>query len=207
MRVILKKLEGEKLLPVAASQVFESGDRIKIDFESNFDGYVYIVNVAPSGKTCVLFPFADEHNNQVRAGQRYTLPFSETSWFKFNDEKGDEVLQVYMSRQPIRDFDDTLKDAASRGQKAGCLSESVMSAARELAAGTRKPLDTLPAAGINTNARAVIGRQGGVRSRGVELYIGGNEEKGSVIAVAPEKTASQLKSEDMAFYEIRLRHQ
>src|SRR5262249_20918412 len=45
MRVVVLKGEGGKFTPVDPSRQFKKDDQIKIAFEGNFDGYVYIVNV------------------------------------------------------------------------------------------------------------------------------------------------------------------
>jgi hypothetical protein len=203
MLVLIKKYEGEQLTPVLASQVFRAGDRIKVEFESNFDGYVYVLNVAPSGKTCILFPNVRESNNLVHARQRYTVP-TLTS-LRFDEEKGDEVLQVYMSRQPIKLFDDARKSALEQELKKACLSESVTSAASELSnSSTKKSREP----GIDTDVISPLLQQKGSRSRGIELIDGSKQEKGSVVAVNPNKEGQkQLRDKDFAVYEIRLRHQ
>ena len=121
MRVIIKKDEDGQLVSVPADNVFKTGDQIKVEFESNFDGYVYILNVSPGGKTCILFPHAKETNNAIRARQRYVLPTS--ALLRFDEEKGIEVMQVYMSRQPITQFDESLKAAMEQGARP-CLGQS-----------------------------------------------------------------------------------
>ena len=83
--------------------------------ESNFDGYVYFVNVAPSGRSAVIYPDARgaETNNRIRQRQRYVLPRA-TAFEFVNDEKGIEVIQVVMSRQTVSLFEDAIKN--SRGE-------------------------------------------------------------------------------------------
>src|SRR5713226_8876685 len=67
MSIIVYKSDGGSLVPVDPSSQFKAHDLIKLQFQSNFDGYVYVVNIAPSGKRCVLFPYPDAADNAVRS--------------------------------------------------------------------------------------------------------------------------------------------
>src|ERR1051326_3113062 len=40
MRVAVKKMKEGEFIPVLATEEFKAGDRIKVEFESNFDGFV-----------------------------------------------------------------------------------------------------------------------------------------------------------------------
>ncbi|HEX8089424.1 MAG TPA: DUF4384 domain-containing protein [Blastocatellia bacterium] len=207
MRVAIHKEVENRLVPVLATEAFKSGDRIRLEFESNFSGFVYIINVAPNGKTCLLFPHPSERNNAVNARQRYSLP--QSRMLRFNDDKGVEVLQVYMSRQPIPLFDDALKNAIEQDTKA-CLGDSVVNAARELADSAYKNTSKPPQRGIETNVSSPVLAQGGrasIRSRGV-YYDSGEDssKKESTIAVEKKDGQTHLKDGDVAFYEIHLQH-
>ncbi|HKV38934.1 MAG TPA: DUF4384 domain-containing protein, partial [Blastocatellia bacterium] len=103
LRVVVLKGQDGRFSPVDPSRQFKKGDEIKIDFESNFDGYVYIVNVTPAGKKKVLFPHAGLASNMVAARQKYELPAGGVMFF--DSETGVEVLQVIMSREPIPLYD------------------------------------------------------------------------------------------------------
>ena len=50
LKIGVKKIENKTLVAVDPAAEFKAGDSIKVSFESNFDGYVYLVNVTPSGK-------------------------------------------------------------------------------------------------------------------------------------------------------------
>jgi Domain of unknown function (DUF4384) len=207
MRVAIHKEVENQIVPVLASEVFKSGDRIRLEFESNFNGFVYIINVGPNGKTCLLFPHPVERNNAVTARQRYSLPHSHM--LKFNEEKGIEVLQVYMSRQPIALFDDTLKQAIDQGTRP-CLGDSVVNAARELANSASKNTPKPSQGGIETKVSAPIlaqDKRSGMRSR--DVYYDSGEDTGkkeSTIAVEKKDGYGHLKDGDVAFYEIHLQH-
>src|SRR6516225_6778420 len=59
MRVVVLRNDAGKFTPVDPSRQFKKDDQIKIAFEGNFDGYVYIINVTPHGKKKVLFPHGE----------------------------------------------------------------------------------------------------------------------------------------------------
>jgi len=192
MRVVVLRGEGGKFTPVDPSRQFKKDDQIKIAFEGNFDGYVYIINVTPRGKKKVLFPHGDMSNNMITAHQRYELPTGGVMYF--DEEKGLEVLQVVMARAPIALYDDAVRRAG------GVLGDTAPSAAAELAmsgkTGVVIPQDKSP--GVP-----------GVRSRGLELApASDNDEKGSTLIANPEKNgkSTRLEKGDVAMFEIRLRH-
>src|SRR5262249_47345373 len=56
IRVVIYKVEADKQIAVDPGREFKKGDRIRVEFESNFDGYVYFINIPPSGKKAVIFP-------------------------------------------------------------------------------------------------------------------------------------------------------
>ncbi|MEW6209861.1 MAG: DUF4384 domain-containing protein [Acidobacteriota bacterium] len=189
LRIIVYLVNGKNIVAVDPSREFTKGEQIKIEFESNFDGYVYFVNVPPSGKSAVIYPDpkGGESDNLIRARQRYVLPHTGT--FEFvEDEKGTEVVQVIMSREPIQVFEDSIRN--SNGQ----LGETVSSAAAELTGETRR-------SGIDTESVSKV-VPSGVRTRNVRLAPPRTkDEKGTVVAVPDTK----LKPGEVAVFEIRLR--
>jgi hypothetical protein len=189
MRVLVLKSEGGNFVPVDPGRIFTQGDEIRVAFESNFDGYVYVVNVSPDGKKRVIFPGTQAANssNVIRARQRIQLP--RTS-FIFDKEMGTEILQVIMSREPVAVLDAAVKE--SKGEL-----QSASSAAAELSANAQR--------GIVSEATATIT---GIRARGVFLAAGkDNDKAGSVVAIADEKrTDARLKTGEVASFEIRLQH-
>jgi len=188
--LVLKVAEGT-LVPVDPSSEFKAGDQIKIQFQSNFDGYIYVVNISPSGKRCVLFPYAKDSNNAVSPDERYDLPPGGDA-IEFDKEKGTEVLQVIMAHDRIAYLDAALKEPER------CLSESASSAVAELQGGiSKKVTPVVPAADGNK-----------VRSRDIILAPGRDKDsKGSVVAI-PDNGGSggKLKSGEIAPFEIRLKH-
>lgn len=202
--LILKKIDETKFAPVDPSRAFQKGDQIKIAFESNFDGFVYVINVTPGGKKRVLFPFNKE-SNRIIHGQRYELPNLNT--FVFDEEKGTEIVQVIMSKDAIAFFDHAVKN--SQGE----LGETASSVAAELSGQVSKT----PKSGIVVeNITSVLPKSGAgaMRQRGIILSPGKDKTtEGTYIAIpdkggdrSKDKDASRLKTNEVAVFEIRLQH-
>ncbi len=86
---------------VSANHVFRSGDQIRLQIESNVDGYLSVVAKGSSGNESMLFPDAriNGGHNQVQRGIQYSIP--PTDWFTFNDQPGEEDLLIVVSREPL----------------------------------------------------------------------------------------------------------
>lgn len=190
MSILVLKRDGGTLVPVDPSNEFKAGDQIKIQFQSNFEGYIYVVNIAPSGKRRVLFPYPQASDNAVHPDERYDIPPGGNT-IEFDEEKGTEVLQVIMSRDRIPYLDAALKDPE------GSLSDSASSAAAELQGGITKRVTPIVPQNEGSS----------VRSRDIILAAGKDKEsKGSVVAIPDNGGGGRLKSGEIAPFEIRLRH-
>ena len=222
---VLKNIGGEfKLVP--SSQEFRSGDEIRVQFRSNFDGFVYFVNVTPKGPTRVIY------NSSVRADVVNELPGT-PNVIKFDDkETGTEILKVVISRDRIALFEDAIKNAG------GELGKSAVSVANELKdspsakpakpatnnvapASTAKPADKPGTKSENVGiiqpdnepkmrCRGLeLGTE--IRCRGIELAKEDEKRGAGAVMVAipedPKKDAdTKLKSGEVAIIEIRLKH-
>lgn len=196
MRYTINKLIA---VPVHVTEEFKTGDEIRVALESNFDGFVYVLHASPGGKTRLLFPDPRSKDNVVRARVPLNLNLM------FTKETGSEVLKVYMSRQPIPLFDKTLKIAMDKSSSRVYLEGAALLEAEELARNANKP----PQGNAAKDSTPVLAQNGPAttRPRGVELYLGeDNTKKESIIAVDKENGDGHLKNNDIAFYEIRLKH-
>jgi tRNA A-37 threonylcarbamoyl transferase component Bud32 len=83
------------------STTFHSGDRVRFAFESNIDGYLYVVQAGSSGRWTVLFPNPDANNgrNVVARSEEYLVP--DNGWFAFDETPGTEEVFVVLSKQPL----------------------------------------------------------------------------------------------------------
>jgi Domain of unknown function (DUF4384) len=192
MRVLVLKAEGGNFVPVDPGRVFKPGDEIRVAFESNFDGYVYVINVSPAGKKRVIFPGnkPTSSSNLIKARQQIVLP---STSFIFDKETGTEILQVVMSREPIPVLDAAIKE--SKGEL-----KSASSAAGELNA--QRGI-------VSGNTAMVLAQDTGFRPRGI--FLSGSKENdrtGSVVAIADEKKQAngRLTTGEVASFEIRLQH-
>lgn len=191
MSILVLKVTGGTLVPVDPSAEFKAGDQIKIQFQSNFEGYIYVVNIEPNGKRKLLFPFPEASDNAVRPDERYDIPPG-TAAIEFDAEKGTEVLQVIMSRGRIPYLDAALKEPEQY------LSESAANAAAELQGGIAKKVTPVVPQGEGSNK---------VRSRDIILAPGKDKDtNGSVVAIPDNGGGGKLKSGEIAPFEIRLKH-
>lgn len=95
--------DSRGLLPVPASKVFRSKDRIAIVLETSADGYLYVFD-AENGKDPVLiYPDAriNGGSNEVRAHVRETYPADLEDAFVFNDTPTTEHVFIIVSRKPL----------------------------------------------------------------------------------------------------------
>lgn len=187
LNLVVYLVEGEQETPVdPAAHTFKKGDQLRIKFRSNFDGFVYFVNIDPSGDKSVIYPdlgFKD-HQNQIRADTDYRLPGEDI--LKFEDEvKGTEILQVIMARQPVSFLEDAIKNAH------GVLGKTKANAASELAsAANSQHIRVLPDKG-----------EGAVRSRSIRLDRPKDRDKEGAFVTVPDK---QLKPGEVAVFQILL---
>jgi hypothetical protein len=87
---------------VDPARIFYSGEQIRLQIESNVDGYLYVLQKGSSGHDSVLFPHPDINagDNRVERGILYSVPAAQ--WFSFNDVPGDEHLTIVNSRTPLQ---------------------------------------------------------------------------------------------------------
>jgi hypothetical protein len=191
MSILVLKVSEGTLVPVDPSNEFKAGDQIKIQFQSNFEGYIYVVNIEPNGKRKVLFPNGDATDNSVSPDQRYDIPPGSAA-IEFDNEKGIEVLQVIMSKGRVPYLDAALKEPEQY------LSDSAANAAAELQGGIAKKVTPVVPQGEGA---------GKVRSRDIILAAGKDKDSsGSVVAIPDNGGGGKLKSGEIAPFEIRLKH-
>lgn len=84
-----------------ASATFRAGDKVRLSFESNVDGYLYVVQQGSSGRWSVLFPSPEINGgrNSVKKAEEYKVP--DDGWFEFDENAGVENLFIYFSREPM----------------------------------------------------------------------------------------------------------
>lgn len=82
------------------AHVFAAGDQLRFRFQSNSDGYLYVVNRGTSGEETMLFPSANAgRDNKVESGKEYVIP-STSGAFRIVGPPGHDV--VYWILSPIK---------------------------------------------------------------------------------------------------------
>ncbi|MEW5979665.1 MAG: DUF4384 domain-containing protein [Acidobacteriota bacterium] len=81
---------------------FHSGDKVRLQVESNVDGYLYVMQKGTTGKDRLLFPDAriNGGDNKISRGILYTVPANQ--WFTFDNNPGIEKLTVAVTRTPMK---------------------------------------------------------------------------------------------------------
>jgi hypothetical protein len=201
MRVVV--LQGTT--PVVANQEFREGEEIKIKFQSNFEGYVYILNITPGGKKRLLYPCSSQTTNTIIPGRIYSLP-PDPQAIAFDDEKGTEVLQVIMTRDRIGFLDDALRNSNCCDFSKPCdLTDSASSAAAELAGSVQIQQGSGENGGIAAGSPPPQDGSSGLRSRGIKLASGKDKDKSSYVAIQ-DGAGETLKQGQVAVFYIRLKH-
>jgi len=100
-RLIQQLADGSEV-DVDTATTFHSGDKVKLSFESNIAGYLYVASQGSSGNWTVLFPSAQINGgrNQIAPLEEHDVP-SDGGWFRFDDNVGTENLFVFLSRDPL----------------------------------------------------------------------------------------------------------
>jgi serine/threonine-protein kinase len=100
-RVIQVKADGSEV-DVDTATTFHSGDKVKLAFESNIAGYLYVASLGSSGNWSVLFPNPEINGgrNTIAPLQEYDVP-GEGGFWKFDENVGTETLFVFLSREPL----------------------------------------------------------------------------------------------------------
>lgn len=100
MEISLERLDVDNWRSVDPGLVLDQGDRIRFVFHSNFDGYLYVVNLSSSGKYEQLFPREETgQDNRITAGNEYRVPATSAA-FRIAGPPGHET--VYWLVSPVR---------------------------------------------------------------------------------------------------------
>ncbi len=108
---ILKRSEDGEWNEVGTDTVFHSGDKIRVQVESNESGYLYIIMRGTSGNWRPLFPSAEIRggDNRIEAMEPQLIP-SGRGVFTFDGQKGEEKLFLVLSRQEVGDLEQLIYD-------------------------------------------------------------------------------------------------
>lgn len=173
------------LRPVSLRSTFHRGDQIKVAFESNFAGYVYVINVAPTRRATLMFPHAESRDNRVIAHARYELP-PDDHRMEFDAETGTEVLLVVMARKPIDRFEAALHQGGTLTEQRPIYRSTLGSGLRPASPSQAQLVGELPARGLIFTHAATQGDFVAIKAAG--------------------SLAGRLGSGQVAYFEMHLRH-
>lgn len=102
-RILLNGTEGQ-LQEVDPSRTFMSGEKFRLQIESNIDGCLYVLHRGSTGDQTILFPHPEVNAGriQISRGIQYTVPA--TDWFIFDEQPGEERVTLVASRTPLEGF-------------------------------------------------------------------------------------------------------
>jgi len=64
-------------------KTFTEGDRPRFKVIADQDAYLYLFDIAPDGRTVMLFPNAEHRDNFAHAGKVLTIPSGEMKFCRF----------------------------------------------------------------------------------------------------------------------------
>jgi len=97
-----RKLPDGKVEAMASDHVFDTGDVVHFRLESEFDGYLYVMDQGSSGRFTLVFPTADAGaDNRVHQGQMFSIPAQNESWYEISGPPGFDVLYFLLSPEAL----------------------------------------------------------------------------------------------------------
>ncbi|MGH9837256.1 MAG: DUF4384 domain-containing protein [Blastocatellia bacterium] len=193
MKVTILQRSGDSLTAVDPKNEFKKGDRIRVEIESNFAGFVYMINVGSSGKTTIIFPDRAE-DNRIMPGRRYTLPTSYD--LEFDENSGVDVFKVLMSLRPVP----LLTSAARRGN--GELSSNDLKTVSDLIARSERQQAGIISSEFNLNNKV-----GGLKAVGTREPLWNEKKKAALVTVKQQnKTNGKLQTGQVAVFGIQFRN-
>jgi hypothetical protein len=115
MKATVERTRDNQTLTVLPSDEFRSGDRAKLIFSVNRDGYIYWLAKGSSGQYQLLFPTNKTGpDNTVVKNKEYTVPTT-GSW-RFDDQKGSETVVAVFSPKRLDKAEEAVK-LANEGKK------------------------------------------------------------------------------------------
>ncbi len=101
---VIRKLDSGEEVDADGDQTFHSGDRVRLAFESNINGFLYVAHQGSSRRWTLLFPgeTINGGSNAIARGQLTQVP--DNGWFRFDDTPGQEELFVVLSRERLADM-------------------------------------------------------------------------------------------------------
>jgi serine/threonine protein kinase len=90
----------------SGQEIFENGWKFRMNFDSQQDGYLYLLNEGPASANSstynVLFPESKTNSGspQVAAGRKL-----QTDWMRFDEQQGTEKFWMVWSASPVKELE------------------------------------------------------------------------------------------------------
>lgn len=103
LEITVEKKTGNTIEALSAEHVFETGDVIRFRLQSDYTGYLYVMDQGSSGRFTMVFPAADTgSDNHIQKGAQYLVPATgEEGWFAVGGPAGFDVLYFLLSPDSI----------------------------------------------------------------------------------------------------------
>lgn len=118
LKYTILKLTGDQYREVDPDTEFRSGDRIRINVESNDTAFLYIVMQGSSGTWRPLFPnpAISGGNNRIDRGKVYQIPPADSPSFYFDEQPGTEKVSLILTRTPEEDLEKLIYATGERNK-------------------------------------------------------------------------------------------
>lgn len=91
-----------KVVPSGKRAEYRIGDKVRVHFRANRDGYLTLLNVGTSGKLTILFPNMLHRDNFVYANKEYEIPSQEYGFeYELQGPPGVEKLKAIVTMQKM----------------------------------------------------------------------------------------------------------
>jgi len=149
---------GQKTM-VAPTTVFQTGDRIRLHFSTNFTGYLFVYHKGSTGQEQLMFPQKGVPH-RVQANAQQIVPSA--GWMVFDQNAGQELVGLVFAAKAIPELEQI---AAAVGASDATVPPPTTASAGGPASATEEQeiLNALNARGMKT------------RSRDLRLQVDGNE--------------------------------
>lgn len=198
----VRVLDSKTNMPVSPTQEFRKDAKLKVIIESNFEGYVYVINVEKAGsgdKRFLVYPNLDTSNNEIKPNLPLTLPAS------FDEKPAIEILQVIVSHDRIDYLDSVLKGSTCSRNENRCELVDQIAARTASLVGNKKSDEQ---GGIISRHDGAQQQTEGTRSRDIKFSAGKDKDAKSTYMAIPVESSGggRLKSGEVIALEIRLKH-
>ena len=199
----VRVLDDKTGLSVFPDQEFKGGDRLRIEIQTNFEGYVYIINLEIANKNTnrfLLFPNPNE-SNKPKADEPIVLPTT------FDETPAIEIVQVIASHDRIGFLDSVLKGPSCSRDENRCKLDQMTAKRVADLLGDTKSSSSQEIGGVFSKSGEQQ-KKDGMRPRGIILSQGKDkEDKSSYVAIPIDDSGTgRLKSGQLFAFEIRLKH-